>query len=132
MEMGRTAADALLILLFFMAGFNIRKVRKFRPDCVSALSRPTDRARSDVVAEASVASATQEECRLARSEFLHLARKPVSKKASMVRIPFVAMVVANPLGVRVAGLPNVDHPRSGASVIGAVVMFHGSRRSAFR
>jgi hypothetical protein len=54
-----------------------------------------------------------------------LARKAVRDETGSVGTPFVAVKAANPLGIRVAVLPNVDHPQSGTSVVAAVVMFHG-------
>ena len=50
--------------------------------------------------------------------------EPLHKKASTVGIPFVSVVVANPLGVRVAVLTNENDARSVALVVAAVVMFH--------
>ena len=60
-----------------------------------------------------------------RLEFLHLAWKPSFEEASTVRVPFVIVKDANPLGIWISGSPDVNNSRSGASVIAALVMFHG-------
>jgi ribosomal protein S2 len=54
----------------------------------------------------------------------HLTGKPVGDEASTVGIPFVAVVCAYPLGIRVAVLTNENDARSVALVVAAVVMFH--------
>lgn len=60
------------------------------------------------------------------SKFLHLARKPLRKEAITVGFPFVVVVIANPLCVRVAVLTNENGARSVALVVAAIVMFsHG-------
>ena len=57
-------------------------------------------------------------------EFLHLEQKPVSDEASAVGIPSIAVKAANPLGIWVPVLADVDRARSPAVRVAAVVMFH--------
>jgi hypothetical protein len=61
---------------------------------------------------------------LRRSEFLHLAPRAVRDETGSVGIPLVAVKAANPLGIRVAVLADVNGARSDASVIAALVSFH--------
>jgi hypothetical protein len=63
---------------------------------------------------------------LLSSDFLHLARKPFRDDTGSVGIPFVTVVLAYPLGIRVAVLTNENDARSVALVVAAVMMFHGS------
>lgn len=60
------------------------------------------------------------------SEFLHLARKPVRYETGSVGIPFALVEGANPFGVRVAVLADINGAGSVALVVAALVMFHGS------
>ncbi len=62
--------------------------------------------------------------RLFCSEFFHLAGKPIRDETSPVGVPPVVVVDANPLGVRVAVLADIDRCRSVAVRVAAVVS-HG-------
>lgn len=53
-----------------------------------------------------------------------MARKAVREETGSVDIPFVAVKAANPLGIRVAVLADVNGARS-VAFVAAVVMFHG-------
>ena len=55
------------------------------------------------------------------SEFFHLAPKPLGEESRMVGVPFIEMMNANPLAVRIAILTDIDRSGILALVIAANV-----------
>jgi len=74
--------------------------------------------------QASVAGATQEECRLATIRVASFRTEALREEASTGDIPSVLVESANPLSVRVAVLTDENGAHSVAFVVAAVVMLH--------
>ena len=73
---------------------------------------------------ASVAAQHKRSVGLRRSEFLHLARKPVRDERGSVGIPSALVDSANPVGIWVAIRAEKDCSRLFALVVAAIMMFH--------